>query len=322
MAVAACSDSTSPSSTPSPTGGSPARAATPLGADGITDLVAAVDSGRLEADVRAMEGPRSSHDGSVNHLEQVRDLVRDRFASLGYAPALDDVTYRGSSFPVIAADLRGARCPDRVFIVSAHYDSVPLAPGADDDASGMAAVLELARVLQGQQLPATVRFTAFPFEEDGVVGSTQTAREDRRQNVPVVGMVSAEMLSYTKAPADDFILIAANEASQPLLDAFLSAHDAYLSALPERHLAVPGTGETIPDVRRSDHGPFWDNGYRALMLTDTANFRNPNYHQPSDTSATLDFAFLSSNTRLLLAGVVTYLQADANGDSTPDVCQG
>lgn len=302
-----------PAATGGPTGTSVPRA--------VGELVAQVDPGRLEADVVAIEGARNWRDASIAHLDEVRDLIAGRFSSLGYQPSSDDVVFDGVTFPIITADLPGAVCPGAVFVLGAHYDSQMHTPGADDDASGVAAVLEVARLLRGRRPPATVRLTAFPFEEAGLVGSAQMAAKAHAGGVNVVGMVTAEMLGFSR-PDADFIFIGANEASQPLLDAFLAARDRYIPALPERHAALPGNAESLPDLRRSDHAPFWDSGYRALMLTDTAEFRNPNYHQPTDASSTLDFQFLASNTRLILAGILTYLEQDADGDGVPDACGG
>jgi len=310
VALAACDRS----------GVAPAPTASPV-PPAISELVAQVDAARLEADVRAIEGPRNWRDESIAHLREVRDFIAERFVALGYQPSFEDVVRDGAAFPIITADLPGVRCPGAVFVLGAHYDSVRGTPGADDDASGVAAVLEVARLLRSRPPPATVRLTAFPFEEAGLVGSAQMAAKARAAAVNVVGMVSAEMLGFTR-PDADFIFIGANESSGPLLDAFLAARDQYVPALPERHAALPGNAESLPDLRRSDHAPFWDNGYRALMLTDTANFRNPDYHQPGDTAATLDVAFATKNARLILAGVLTYLEQDEDGDGVPDACGG
>jgi hypothetical protein len=206
-----------------------------------------------------------------------------------------------------------------VFVVGAHYDSVPESPGADDDASGVAGMLEMARALADTPLPATVWFTGFTMEENGLIGSRHMAVEAYGAGTPIVGMYSLEMLGYT-APEAGFIAVIGNEASARLVDAFERAADSYVPELAYGAGTVPGNGEEQPDVRRSDHAPFWDMGYQALMATDTANFRNPNYHQPTDTIDTLDFVFATNVTKAMLATTVDYLTHDGDGDGQPDAC--
>jgi hypothetical protein len=89
----------------------------------------------------------------------------------------------------------------------------------------------------------------------------------------------------------NFLAVIGNEASRELIGGFPEAIAKAGIDLPHVLLAVPGNGEVLPDTRRSDHAPFWDAGYRAIMLTDTTNFRNPHYHRPTDTLETLNLAF-------------------------------
>lgn len=89
----------------------------------------------------------------------------------------------------------------------------------------------------------------------------------------------------------DFIAVVGNAHSQGLLEGFVQSLERYRADLPHIALAVPGNGELLPDTRRSDHAPFWDAGFKALMLTDTTNFRNPHYHRPTDTLDTLNLDF-------------------------------
>ncbi|MDC4223620.1 MAG: M28 family peptidase [Candidatus Manganitrophus sp.] len=102
----------------------------------------------------------------------------------------------------------------------------------------------------------------------------------------------------------DFIGLVGNAAAEPIQKAYEVAVATYCPELPCVSLLVPGKGEALPDTRRSDHVPFWDRGYRAVMLTDTADFRNPNYHKKSDQLKTLDLTFITRVARSLAAAVI------------------
>lgn len=198
-------------------------------------------------------------------------------------------------------------------IVGAHYDSAPNTPGADDNASAVAALLELAAAL-GPELRAATDWTArlelvaYDQEEYGMVGSLRHASGLK---LPVRCMISLEMLGFTDArpggqklpphlvgvypDVGDFIGVVGNEPSRQWAGV-VSAALTGVPGLPVQSLVVPGRGEELPPVRLSDHSSFWDAGYPALMVTDTSFFRNPHYHQRSDTPATLDYPFLAKVT--------------------------
>jgi hypothetical protein len=161
-------------------------------------------------------------------------------------------------------------------------------------------------------------------EVAGLFGSRALAADARRQGWQIEGALVLEAVAYAGADlvqrtpeglpmalpdAGDFIGLVANEHSRGLAEAFVRAVARYQIPLPVVPLVVPGNGERLPDTRRSDHAAFWDRGYPAVMLTDTANYRNPHYHQPSDTLETLNLSFAANVCRavaatlLALAGV-------------------
>ncbi|MHC4969775.1 MAG: M28 family peptidase, partial [Planctomycetota bacterium] len=176
------------------------------------------------------------------------------------------------------------------------------------------------------QPASSVEFVGFALEELGLIGSSQYAQQAHAAGVDVIGMISLEMIAYTcftpgcQVAIDDipgcldvepegvnvgtFIAGVSNVASAPLLARFVEAQTTYVPSLPIVTGEVAGAGLCFPDTRRSDHAPFWDLGYRALMLSDTANLRNPYYHTPNDTSDTLDFGFARLVTQGALATVV------------------
>ena len=131
----------------------------------------------IGARVAAIQGARSAFDGDAQRakLTEVAGYVHNTLAGYGLTVSEDPVTYSGQTFPNVVGTMRGTTCPEKTFIVSAHYDGVSAGPAADDDASGVAAVLEIARVLSAQPLQASVDFVAFSFEEQGLIGSIHMA---------------------------------------------------------------------------------------------------------------------------------------------------
>ena len=238
----------------------------------IAALTARVEQERLRAHVDAIDEPRNAFD-QPEALQRTVDYVAGELEAYGYPVRLEPVTFSDATFPNIIAVQEGASCAERVFIIGAHYDSVADTPGADDDASGVAAMLEIARVLADTRLPATVWYTGFTMEENGLVGSFNMAQDAAEAGLEVVGMYSLEMIGYTTEESD-FIVILGNRASVRLTDGYRRAQEAHVPELPSVIANVPGNGEEQPDSRRSDNAPFWDRGFQAVMVTDTANFRN------------------------------------------------
>lgn len=243
--------------------------------------------------------------------------------SYGYVPRLEDIEWspraeEGATPPTfrsanVVADLVGTERPREVLVLGAHYDAFEGSPGADDNASGVAALLETARVLSAFPGKRTVRMVFFTFEEVGLVGAFRhverwkASNEGSKDPEVIVGMVSLEMLGYfTDAPESqkspipriegvfeprttgDFLAVVSLQPYQGFSRAWAAAMQAGEPGLPL--LAVDFAPMPTRDMGRSDHGPFWAAGIPALMLTDTANFRNPHYHQPTDTIETLDKA--------------------------------
>lgn len=202
-------------------------------------------------------------------------------------------------------------------LIGAHYDAVPGTPGADDNATGVAALLELARAFAAEPLKYPVRLVGFDMEEYGMLGSSQYAADLQEQGQPLRLMLSLEMLGYRDAtpgsqryPAGlqhfypnrgNFIALIGNLSAIP--DLVHLSRNIRQVGTPSEWLPVPAKGLVVPQTRLSDHSPFWDRGYRAMMVTDTAFMRNPHYHQASDTIDTLDLDFLTGVCRGLIEGI-------------------
>jgi Zn-dependent M28 family amino/carboxypeptidase len=202
-------------------------------------------------------------------------------------------------------------------LIGAHYDTVEASPGADDNASALVVLLEAADRLRHMALARPIWLAAFCLEEQGLLGSRAFISGLKHTGQSLDGAIVLECVGYASRGAGsqrtppgvpipiptvgNFLGIVGNEASRDLVTAVERNARRVAPATPTVALAVPGRGESLPDVRRSDHAAFWDEGYRAVMLTDTANFRNPHYHQPSDTVDTLDLDFLEGVSEVVIA---------------------
>jgi Zn-dependent M28 family amino/carboxypeptidase len=274
--------------------------------DASSDLVP-FDASSLRSHVSTLAIERNDLTHPEN-LARLFDYVQRYFESLELDTEVD-VFAVGSSSHRNLMGLLHPRSPSNTYVVlAAHLDAVPGSPGADDNASGVAALLECARALSRTEPDCTICFAVTDLEEYGIAGGRQLARRLSREGVTVRAMLSLEMVGYTtdeqgaqKYPpflrvfypsTGDFIALVGNWRSRQLLKRVARAF-CMVPDLPVETLTVPFDGWMLPATRLSDHAPFWDHGYPALMVTDTAFFRNPNYHQATDTPDTLDYEFLS-----------------------------
>jgi Zn-dependent M28 family amino/carboxypeptidase len=239
-------------------------------------------------------------------LERAADYIFGNLEASGYTPGRQ--TYEISRLPVsnIDAALAGARRPAEVLVVGAHYDTVSGCPGANDNATGVAAMLELAARFASHPRPRTIRFVAFvneepPFFKTDQMGSLVYARAARARREQVIGMPSLETMGYYSEAAGsqqypapvgmlypdvgNFIGFVSNIQSARLL---MKARRAFKrrTPFPLQSGALP---DAIPGVGWSDHWAFWQAGYRAMMVTDTAPFRYQWYHTADDTPDKIDY---------------------------------
>jgi len=238
----------------------------------------------------------------------------------GYSVERNDFEVSTSDGPRSATNLivevTGAQRPDEIVIIGAHYDSRESTPGADDNASGSAALLALARTFSKVKPSRTLRFVFFTNEEyfrQNLMGSVVYAKLCRARNDNIVAMVSLETIGYfsdvdgsQKYPfpinlfypsTGDFLGFVGNVGSRSLVRTAIGSF-RILATLPSEGVAAP---ESIDGIGWSDQWSFWRQDYPGIMVTDTAPFRNPNYHRPTDTPDTLDYG--------RLAQVVTGLEA-------------
>lgn len=251
-------------------------------------------------------------DSAPRALTQAAEYLAARFTEYGWTTSGQPFRALGKSyFNILAVKWLPGRSGKDVpppLLIGAHYDTVMGSPGADDNASALAVLLEAARRFNHMALSRPVWLAAFCLEEQGLLGSRAFISGLKQTGQPLDGAIILECVGYaSRDPGSqrtppgvpipiptvgNFLGIVGNETSRDLLAAIERNARRVAPSTPTVALTVPARGEMLPDVRRSDHAAFWDEGYQAVMLTDTANFRNPHYHQPSDTLDTLDLDFL------------------------------
>ena len=276
-----------------------------IGDEKIQAKRAMVSIESLERHVENIQFDRNPYEGYPK-LEQAAQYIKREFLKVGLDVREDYFQWEGGSYKNILAEKKGRTSPDRVFILGAHYDTVPGSPGADDNASAVAVLLEIARNIQSVSLEGTVRLVAFTLEEYGYIGSAHYVESLKKGKEEILGMISLEMVGFTGPRQDyppyldpkyypnvgDFIAIVGNERSTKLLEKVCQSFKIHIPDLPLEFLLVPGNGKGMEEVRLSDHSTFWDEGFPALLVTDTSFLRNPNYHLPSDRMETLNFEFM------------------------------
>ncbi len=269
----------------------------------ISQLVDQVSSPKLADTITSLEGFQTRY-ASLPSCESAGTWLLDSFAGLGLFAERDLFTFSSYTSHNIVATLAGKTWPDQEIIVSAHYDSYSndaarLAPGADDDGSGTAVVLELARVMSRYSFDYTIKFIAFSAEEWGLLGSKHYAQSARAAGERIVAVVNFDMVGYnTRTPAGLDLLV--DERSQWLADALIAATSTYAP--------MPMAKVMSTSANRTDHASFRDQGYSALNGIEDVNVMNPNYHRTSDTLSTLNMDFETSVARASLASVAVLAQ--------------
>jgi Zn-dependent M28 family amino/carboxypeptidase len=302
--------------------------AVPTGLSGEGDLVTNGDDTvkRVRDHLRELTvtiGERSVK--RPENLERTARYIETFYENLGLPVERESYRYRGTTVANVIARVDFAPAPSRHYLLGAHYDTVAGTVGADDNGSAIAVQLETARQLQALRatrgLDLSVKLVSFTLEEPPAfgtraMGSRVHARNAKKRGEKIDGMICLEMVGYTCAEPGcqsypfplmlmdypkkgTFIGIAGNFGSRGLTNGLYHAFQGNEN-LPVIKLTVPFGGWLLPSVRLSDHSSFWDEGYRAVMVTDSAFYRNPNYHQHSDTMDKLDWRFMAELVRSLV----------------------
>jgi len=285
---------------------------------------------RLEADVRTLvyDYPgRSAWDRQM--LNNAGHWIAERFESMGYTVTLEPVPNADGSegFNVIA-DLTGTTNPEEIIVIGAHYDAEVKTPGADDNASGVAVMLELAARFASNPQPRTIRWIGYTNEEGtssrgAKMGSRISAENSKDRGDNIIAMLSLEMLGYFSDEPNsqtypfpegmaaqlglelpttgNFVAIVARTNDTALVNQ-LAESMTQAATIPVVAVPLP---PVVTDIYRSDHANYWMQGYPAAMITDTSEYRTPHYHKMSDTPDTLDYNLMEAVTVALDTAVQT-----------------
>lgn len=292
----------------------------------ISEMVSQVSEAELLNTLETIVGERH-YTAAPEHLANVRTYIMNAFSNANLQTEGHNFTYSNTDMQNILGRKPGAKAEELTFIIDGHFDGVPGSPAADDNGSAVAGVLEALRILSQYSFEHSIRFIGFDAEELGLIGSQRYVLNGIKPFEDIQGVLNFEMIGFysdepnsqelpagfdmlfptaAQSVADDdyrgnFLFACGNTNSNPLLSAFEAATENYVPELRLITASLPGTGTIAPDLRRSDHARFWDAGMQALMLTDAANFRNPNYHTPGDSLGTLNFEFMKNVVKATLA---------------------
>lgn len=245
-------------------------------------------------------------------IEATLGYIVGQWSEMGYSISREEYDALGRRATNLIVEKQGTKRPGEIVLLGAHYDTVFSTPGADDNASAVAVMLEVSRLLRGFHGRRTIRYVAFACEEppyfqlDGM-GSQYHARQSRMRGDNILGMLCLEMVGYFTSEANsqkvpplipkwmrwffprrgDFLAAVGNMASWKLCWRFRRGFKQGTRSMPLFSICLP---EKIQEIRLSDNSSFWDQGYPALMLTDTSFLRNPHYHDASDTPETLNYS--------------------------------
>ena len=260
----------------------------------------------LMADVQILGGQIGERNmARYPQLNAAADFIENSFSSAGLQPRRDTYELHGRACNNIEVEIRGAR--PAILLIGAHYDSVFGSPGANDNGSGVAAMLALARRFAQKQAQHTLRFVAFvneepPYFQTSQMGSFVYASRCKASGDPISAMISLETIGYfSDAPRSQTYPAVGLGAFYPTIGNFIgfvgNVHSRALLRrtidLFRKHAGIPSEGAAlpsfIPGVAWSDQWSFWEHGYRGIMITDTAPFRYPHYHASTDTPDKLDY---------------------------------
>ncbi|MEM7712811.1 MAG: M28 family peptidase [Cyanobacteria bacterium P01_A01_bin.68] len=266
-----------------------------------------VNSERLFSDLKQLSIQRYT----ASERRRTRNYIINELKKQGWESSLE----RFQSGINVFAEKPGTSSEAGAILLAAHYDTVLNSPGADDNASGVAVLLEIARLFNSVSTPRTLQLAFFDKEEAGLLGSRAFASNTARlQNIR--GVIVMDMVGYAcyikgcqKTPSGfpinvtsdkgDFLAVVGDTEHLPLLNTFKTINKSP-ELPPVFTLPVPLKGVLTPDVLRSDHAPFWIQGKGALLVTDTANLRSSFYHQPTDTPANIERDFFAGAAQLIV----------------------
>lgn len=289
----------------------------------VTALVTTPEN--LEKHVRMLSETLAPRDYlHTENLDRAAQYIRREFEQVSAAVTEQPFTANGRTYRNVIAAF-GPEGGERI-VIGAHYDVCQPYPGADDNASGVAGLIELAKLLRQSSLPLRVELVAYTLEEPpyfrtGLMGSAIHAQSLRQHNVSVRAMLSLEMIGYFSDepgsqsfpspvlrlfyPSEGNFITVTGDFGQLSLTRKIKAQMRHHGGLPVHSINAP---QWIPGVDFSDHLNYWQAGYPAVMITDTAFYRNKNYHTPQDTADRLDYRRMAMVVKGVHAAILALAQ--------------
>ncbi len=266
----------------------------------------------MRRDIEEISGTIGEHNyQKYENLIAVAQFIDASFSQAGYDVKSQEYSVKGQLFRNLEVEIPGNQKAEEIVVIGAHYDSVAGSPGANDNGSGVAATLALARAFAGKETSRTLRFVAFvneeqPFAHTENMGSMVYAKGCRDRNENVVAMLSLETMGYySNQPGSQKYPLGILDKVYPITGNFIAFVGNFASSKLIRqvvgsfrtHTQFPSEGATLPNSTPgagwSDHWSFWQHGYSALMVTDTAPFRYPYYHTAQDTPEQVQYDSLA-----------------------------
>lgn len=299
-------------------------------AKGLRDIISKVDSSLLKKNINAIYGVRHRISDSV-HLEACRRIICQQFEQYGLKLDIQRFPYEHTTGCNIIGRLPGVGSENGRVLITAHYDSWVDSPGADDNGSGVAGLLEIARILSVLKLKYTVEFIAFDLEEEGSKGSDfYLSEESPDQQDDIIGVINVDMIGYcSEAPntqifpeelktgfpdlykqinatgnKGNFLLNITNEDSRSLAELFNKSTALYVPALKVRMMETPGEGPLSIYFENSDHAQFWYHKLPAVFIGEGGVTRNKYIHSPEDKLHRLNFSFMTMAVQAVAATVL------------------
>ncbi len=261
----------------------------------------------LRSDVQMLAGTIGRRNSeNYSGLQKAAKFLEAELQNAGYEVRRQRYQIDGKDYDNLEVEIKGSDRPDQIILIGAHYDSAALSPAANDNASGAAATLELAKYFAQSKPARTLRFVEFvneelPFSWTDNMGSLVYAKAAKAKGETIMAMMSLESLGYYSDRSNSQSYPAPLSLFYPSVGNFISfignvdsrkvvrtaIHDFRLKAkFPSEGAALPNA---IPGVGWSDHWSFWQAGYPAIIVTDTATYRDPHYHQIDDRPENLDY---------------------------------
>jgi hypothetical protein len=292
----------------------------------IQNMLLTIDSTLVYEYMQYIAQPRH-HTTAPMGLQMIKDSIEANFMRNELQTERSAFNFGNIASENILGRKPGFWQEKNTIILDAHFDAVANSPGADDNGSSVAAVLIASKILSDYNFEKTIQFIGFDKEENGLIGSLYYVNNSIPFFQQTAAVLNMEMIGYYSQAANSqliptgfpqlfpaavdsitsggnqgvWLFTVGNTNSASLSFAFDSIARNYVPNVKTLVMNVPGTGQIAPDLRRSDHAPFWDAGFKALMLTDGADYRNANYHTPGDSLGTLNIPFMTRNIKALTA---------------------